>query len=258
MRQYFAELGRRRDLLIYLVISGLKAQHRNTFLGYFWWLLDPLLGLLVYYFVVVIVFQRGGPDYGVYLVIGMVCWRWLSSTIVGAARSIVSQAGIITQVYLPKAIFPLGMSLSQLVNFGFGLIVVALFLALSGFSPNSQLVWLPWVIVAQLIFQTALAMLVAYICTFVRDIDAVMSHLMRLWFYGSPVIWSQDMIPSHYHWILEMNPMAHFLGAYRGILMQGQTPDLAALSGLMLLSASLIVLMTYFYSQHEHRLTKAL
>src|SRR5690606_9267066 len=111
---------------------------------------------------------------------------------------------------------------------------------------------------AQLIFQTALAMLVAYICTFVRDIDAVMSHLMRLWFYGSPVIWSQDMIPSHYHWILEMNPMAHLLGAYRGILMQGQTPDLAALSGLMRLSASLIVLMTYFYSQHEHRLIKAL
>ncbi|HXK61769.1 MAG TPA: ABC transporter permease, partial [Acidobacteriota bacterium] len=63
MNKYLHELARRKDLLLYLVVSGLKAQHRNTILGYFWWLLDPLLGVLIYYFVVVIVFKRGGDDY---------------------------------------------------------------------------------------------------------------------------------------------------------------------------------------------------
>ena len=70
MKSYLKELLNRKDLLLYLVKSGLKAEHRNSYLGYFWWLLDPLLNVLVYYFVVVIVLGRGGPNYATYLVIG--------------------------------------------------------------------------------------------------------------------------------------------------------------------------------------------
>jgi ABC-type polysaccharide/polyol phosphate export permease len=110
-------LARRRDLVAYLVIAGLKARHRNTFLGYFWWLLDPLLGALIYYFVVVVVFGRGGPDYGAYLVIGLMVWRWLGSSIASAAGAIVNQAAIVTQVYLPKVVFPVTSTLTGLVNF---------------------------------------------------------------------------------------------------------------------------------------------
>jgi len=72
MKKYLTDLYKRKDLITYLVVSGLKAQHRNSLLGYFWWLLDPLLGVLIYYFIVVIIFRKaGGPDYGVFLVIGM-------------------------------------------------------------------------------------------------------------------------------------------------------------------------------------------
>jgi len=60
MKKYLTDLYKRKDLILYLVTSGLKAQHRNSFLGYFWWLLDPLLGVFIYYFVVVVVFRRGG------------------------------------------------------------------------------------------------------------------------------------------------------------------------------------------------------
>ena len=88
MNQYLRDLIRRKDLLAYLTTSGLKAQHRNSILGYFWWLLDPLIGVLIYYFIVVIVFDRSdGPDYGLYLVIGMIVWRWLSSTFQAASKS---------------------------------------------------------------------------------------------------------------------------------------------------------------------------
>src|SRR5690606_5346101 len=98
MKRYLKQMSVRRDLLLYLVTSGLRAQHRNSFLGYFWWLLDPLLGVVIYYFVVAIVFRRGGGDYVLSLVIGMIVWRFLQSAVVGGTKSIVSQAGIISQV----------------------------------------------------------------------------------------------------------------------------------------------------------------
>lgn len=258
MNKYLHELARRKDLLLYLVVSGLKAQHRNTILGYFWWLLDPLLGVLIYYFVVVIVFKRGGDDYAVHLVIGMVVWRWLGSTLSGSSKSIVSQAGVITQIYLPKAIFPVGIAISQLVNFGFGLIVVALFLGFAGYRGSPALLWLPAIITSQLIFQTAAAMVLAYVCTFVRDIETLVNHLSRLWFYGSPVIWPESLIPPSKHWLLDINPMTHYLRAYRNVLMEGVMPDMTSLVFLAAGSTVFILAMTYFYSQNEHKIIKAL
>jgi len=68
MKTYLNELFKRMDLIKYLVLSGLKSQHKNTYLGFFWWLLDPALQIVIYYFVVVVVFQRArGVNYGIYL-----------------------------------------------------------------------------------------------------------------------------------------------------------------------------------------------
>ena len=127
MKAYINELLKRTDLIKYLVVSGLKSQNKNSYLGFFWWLLDPLLQVVIYYFVVVIIFQRArGADYGIYLATGLIAWRWMATSISTATRSIISQSGIITQVYLPKVTFPLCTVLSQMINFGFGLIVIAL------------------------------------------------------------------------------------------------------------------------------------
>src|SRR5690625_6008773 len=102
MKNYYQELLQRKDLLYYLIKSGLKADNRNSYLGYFWWLLDPLLNVLVYYFLVGIILQRGGENFAVFLVIGLVAWRWMQTTINSSAKSIIRYSSIINQVYLPK------------------------------------------------------------------------------------------------------------------------------------------------------------
>jgi len=258
MKKYFNDLYRRKDLIIYLVTSGLKAQHKNSFLGYFWWLLDPLLNVLIYFFVVVIVFHGGGPGYGPFLVVGMIVWRWLGSTVSSASKSIISQSGIISQVYLPKAIFPVGATLTQLINFGFGLLVIAIFLAFFNLTPGKMIIWLPFIMTMQLFFMTALAFVVAYVCVFVRDIDNILDHLMRLWFFGSPVIWYEDMIPERGRWLLDINPMTHFLSSYRNVFLHNANPEYMAVLFIGTLSLVFVVLNIYFYNQYEHKIVKAL
>lgn len=258
MQKYIKELYKRKDLLIYLVTSGLKAQHRNTFFGYFWWLLDPLLNVLVYYLLVVVIFNRGGADYGPFLVIGMVVWRWISSTITTASKSIVSQTGIITQVYLPKAIFPFGAALTQLINFGFGLVVISIFLIYFNIFPGTKLLWLPIIILTQILFLTVLSLVVGFICVFIRDIDNLLNHFMRIWFYFSPVIWKTDMIPEKYSWILTLNPAYHFLTSYRNVLMYNSSPNFIELQIIGIISLIVIVYMIYLYSRHEHKIIKVL
>jgi len=259
MIKYLKEIFKRKDLIVYLVTSGLKAQHRNSYLGYLWWLLDPLLGVLIFYFVVVVVFRSGKTaDYGVYLVIGMIVWQWLASTINSASKSIVSQSGIISQVYLPKTIFPIGAALTQIINFGFGLLVIAIFLLFSKIIPGTKIAWLPFIMTMQLFFMMAIALPIAYLCVFVRDMDNLVTHILRLWFFSSPVIWSQDRIPEKLRFLLDINPMYYFLAGYRNILLNNSNPDYLTLSLIGATSFIFVLFIIYYYNHHEHKIIKAL
>jgi len=258
LKDYLKEIGKRKDLLFYLVTSGLKAEHRNSFLGYFWWLLDPLLNVAIYYFVVVIIFKRGGPNFGPYLVVGMIIWRWVNTTIRRSAVAIVSQAGIIAQINLPKVIFPFGIALSQLINFGFGLVVIAIFLLFLKIVPGVELAWLPVIVLVNLLFLLAIAMILSFIGVFFRDIDNLVGHLLRLWFFASPVIWESRNFPEKINWLIQLNPLAHFLTAYRNIFIFHAAPNIGPLLAIGAASLVVIVLMLIIFNKHEHKIIKVL
>lgn len=258
MKKYIQELIKRKDLLTHLVISGVKAEYRNTILGYFWWILDPLLMGAVYYLLRVVILGMEGENIGAFLIIGLVAWKWIASSVNASTKAISSKAGIITQVYLPKALFSFGTTISQGVNFTFGLIVIALFLAFYRIVPGINLLWLPVIMAVQFLFLTAITLILSYYATFVRDIGNVLNHFMRLWFYGSPVIWETGRLPAEYSYIIDLNPASVFLIGYRNIFMYGAPPDSNRLFFLGVASLIIIIYMIYFYSQNEHKLIKAL
>ncbi|WP_010531628.1 ABC transporter permease [Lentibacillus jeotgali] len=258
MKTYLQEILRRKDLLFYLVKSGLKAEHRNSYLGYFWWLLDPLLNVMVYYFLVVIILQRGGENYPVFLVIGLVVWRWISSAVNSSAKSILRYSSIINQVYLPKSIFPLSFTISQMFNFLFGLIVIAMFLAIYGIMPDWHIVYLPVLVVITMIFLMAVGFILAYVTVFVRDIDNILTYVTRLFFYASPIIWRGGRLPPEYSIFVDLNPVAIIVTAYRDILMRQITPDFMSLGIITAISIVAVVITLYHYSKNEHKIIKAL
>ncbi|WP_096157062.1 ABC transporter permease [Bacillus sp. FJAT-45066] len=258
MLQYLKDIYSRKDLLIYLVKSGLKADTRNSYLGYFWWLLDPLLNILVYYFLVSVVLGRGGENFAVYLVIGLICWRWINTSINSSAKSIIKYSSIINQVYLPKTIFPLATSATQLFNFAFGLIVISLFLVFFGVVPGWQVIYLPILILVLLLFLLAISLVVAYLCVFIRDIDMILSHILRILFYTSPIIWGREILPEQYRWIVEINPIAIIIDSFRAILMWQTSPNVLGLVIIGALSLLTIVLTLLYYSRNEHKIIKAL
>lgn len=255
---------KRKDLLFYLVKSGLKAEHRNSYLGYFWWLLDPLLNVLVYYFLVVIVLNRGGENYPLFLVVGLVVWRWISTSINSSSNSILRYSSIINQVSLPKALFPLSFTLTQLFNFMFGLIVIALFLVIYGVKPTWLVLYLPVFILLQTVVHIALGLVLGYITIFVRDIGNLMTYITRIFFYASPIIWeggrllNSGKVPDWLAPLIEYNPVAILVTSYRDILIYHQQPNWIGLGILFVLSVIVTIYMLNYYSKNEHKIIKAL
>jgi lipopolysaccharide transport system permease protein len=258
MRNYLSEILKRKDLLLYLVKSGLKAENRNSYLGYFWWLLDPLLNVVIYYFVVAVILGGRSENYAVYLAVGLVVWRWINTTVKASSKAITKYSSIISQVYLPKSMFPIAISTSQLFNFVFGLVVIAIFLIVFGVVPDANVLLLPLIILVTLVMLLAVGMFVSYICVFVKDIDYILTHIMRIFFYASPIIWEESRIPPQYDWVVAINPVAIILDAFRDVLMYNQTPEFTGLIIIAIVSCLAIVLMLYHFMRNEHKIIKAL
>lgn len=193
-----------------------------------------------------------------HLIVGLSAWRWFQATVNAATRSLSSQAGIISQVYLPKAVFPLGAVLAELYNFAFNLVVVALFLVAFRRIPGTEALWLPVIMVVQVLFMIALALPLAYVSVFVRDMGNLVNHLLRLWFYASPIIWRPTDIPANWQWVLLVNPVTHFLTAYQSVLLDHRYPDIVSLLIVAIPSVLVIAYSIYYYSRYEHRIIKVL
>lgn len=259
MKNYLKEMLTRKDLLYYLVRSGLKAEHRNSYLGYFWWLLDPLLNVLVFYFLVVVILDRGDTEnFPLFLVIGLIVWRCISATLNSSSGSIMQYSSIISQVYLPKSLFPLSFSLTQLFNFAFGFIVIAAFLAVYQVMPGWEVIFLPLLIIIQTTFLLAVGMILAYVTVFVRDLQNVLQYVTRVFFYASPIIWEGGRLPPEYSWAVTYNPVAVIVTSYRDILMYDSLPNFTGLAIIFFASAAAIIFMLWYYSRNEYKIIKSL
>ena len=256
--RYLKDLWKRKSLLVYLVTSGLKADTRNTILGYFWWLLDPALFVMVFAFVRVVLMGRAGENFVAFLAVGLLAFQFFAQTLTGSARSISGKAGIITQVYLPKSIFPVSVVLTQLINFLFALVTVGIILAASQIVPGPEVAWLPVIILAQLSFHVVIALIMAYVAVFVRDLQRILGHVTRIIRFTSPVLFEVELVPEELQFFIDYNPFSWLVIAYREVLMYGRVPNMARLGWLAVACVSISILLIVFYAYREHRAVKVL
>jgi ABC-type polysaccharide/polyol phosphate export permease len=220
MRSTITNLWLRRHLLWVLVGSNLKRQNKNSVLGYFWWLLDPILLTFVFYIVVALLFRRGGSNqpYILFLIIGLLSWKAFSDSVGQTVNSVRGQANIIKSISFPKAVLPLSLVLSNTVNFLFALLVIV---ALGLWYGGEYGTW-PNV---YYLFTAGVAFIVSTMGLFFQDTGNIVGHILRMWYFLSPGLYSIDIIPESHRGLFRLNPFCELMTSYRDILMWGRMPD---------------------------------
>lgn len=224
-----------RRLSRYLVIAfyesyaELRAESRRTYIGYLWWVVDPIASMLVYYLVFEVVFDRGIKNFSVFLFVALVPWRWFQTTLSGGANSILHSRGVMLQVYLPKAIFPFVTFLSNTAKFLSIFVLLVALLAVLGFPVGPPHLALPFLLLVQALFITGCTFIASALTPFFPDLRMVLDNLVRLWFFLSGIFYPvSDLSPRLQSWF-RLNPMATIIEAYREIMMYGRWPDFGAL-----------------------------
>jgi ABC-type polysaccharide/polyol phosphate export permease len=267
LREAIAETIARRRLIRYLVQADVRKKGADTLLGNLWWVLDPLLQMAVYVVLVSVIFDRGKADYPIFIFAAILPWKWFQTTIYDGIHSVTGAGSLIRQVQFPKLVLPVASSFAAVVNFAFGLIpLAALILLLYRDRLSVTLLLIPAIAFVQFWFNLALAIGLAALNVFYRDIGNISRHALRLWFYLSPGLYAladlekatQNLPLPLIRYILVWNPFAILFTAYRAVIYEGLAPDWGSLAALLVASLILLALSTLLFKRVEPAFAKVL
>ncbi len=207
----------RWELLAQLVRKDLKVKYQDSTLGFLWSLANPLLLFAVYTFVFQVVFKSGIPNFGVYLMSGLLIWTAFQASVQGAAGSVTGNAGLVRKVPFPLPVLPLSAVGFAGVHFVLQTAVLFIVMLAIGFPfvGLSLFLLLPAVAVA-VVFATALGMIVAALNVRYRDTAHLVEVTMIAWFWLNPIVYGSGLIRDRTHewfWVYMLNPMAPVIGA---------------------------------------------
>ncbi len=275
IREAIGDVRSRRRLVRYLVRADLRKRGADTILGNLWWVLDPLLQMVVYVIFIAIVSRGAGiEDYPLFIFAAILPWKWFSAVVGDAATSVVSQERLIKQMAFPKIVLPVAAATAGVAGFIFGLIPLGGIMLLYTDRISPFLLLIPVIAAVQYVFTLAVSLLVAAGNVFFRDLGNALRHVLRLWWFLSPGLYSLSALEDislfqEQPWlrnILAANPFAVLFEAYRQVIYGSADgggslpswPDWASLGVLLLVSLGLLALTTIAFKRLEPNFAKVL
>ena len=211
-----------RDLVRELTRKELKVRYRNSFLGYVWSVASPAAQALVYFFAFKVVVRIAVDDYGLFLIAGLFVWQWFINSLTVCTGVFLMNASLIKKVAFPRQALPLASVLNDCLHFLLSLPVIAVVAALYGVFP--RLSWsygLPILVFLQFLLVLGFGLLVSSINLFFRDLERLVTILLSIVFYATPIIYPLDMVPSRFRPLVFLNPMTPLVVNYRSVLLDG-------------------------------------
>ena len=217
------QLPRRFDLIVSLTKRELAARYRGSVLGILWVILTPVVMIAIFTIIFAGIFKAkfGASssqwDYALYLFCGLLPWNAFQEALQLSANTIVSHANLVKRVVFPLETLPISLSLAAIANQLFGTA------ALIEIHPT--ILFLPVLLIPQLIATLGAAWLLASLGVFVRDIVQGVTLVLMAWMYLTPIIYPESLVPDRYRILVNLNPFTPLVRNYRRIILEGNLPD---------------------------------
>ena len=250
---------RNRQLMGSMVRRDILARYRGSFGGALWAVLNPLLLMATYFFVFGVVLRtRFGEDtsrtgFVLYFLAGMLPWLAFSEAVGRSPYVILEYRSFVKKIVFPLETLPVNLVISGAVTEAFGLLIFVIGLvAVRGPVPAGVL-WLPVLLIPQILFTAGLCWILAAAGVYVRDLGQVTGYLLTLWFFLTPICYPESSLPAGALPILRFNPLFVLVRAYRAVLLENRAPSMRGVIGLWMVGAAAAVMGYAWF----HRLRKS-
>jgi ABC-type polysaccharide/polyol phosphate export permease len=215
-----------RELLVQMTRRDLLLRYKQTVMGFGWAIFMPLVNTAVFS----VIFTRVAPietpvPYPLFAYCGLLVWNFTAASLRFAVNSLTSNTGLVTKVYFPREIFPISSVLVCLIDFAVGSLVLVALMAYYRVAPTSALVFLPIVILVQVMLTCGIALLLAMANLFYRDVKYVFEVAVTVWMFLTSVLYPIELVTGRLRLVMLMNPMTPVIDAYRSVVLIGTLPD---------------------------------
>ncbi len=258
MKKLFSKQN--RALLSELVRTDFKLRYQGSVLGYAWSLLRPLFMFAILYLVFAVIFKVGKdiPNFPIYLLLGIVLWNFFAEMTQQSLGSIVGRGDLIRKIRIPRWMIIVSASIGALINLGLNLLVVLIFVFISGMDLLATSIFLPLFVLEIYIFALGIGLLLSALFVKYRDISYIWDVFLQAGFYATPILYPLSLITNTtIQKLIFLNPMAQAIQGARNVFVTPEAITInnvwqnqwAFLIPLTMVFATLVIGVLYFKSQ---------
>jgi lipopolysaccharide transport system permease protein len=229
-----------RHLIKKLAISDFKLRYKNSILGFFWSLLEPLLMLLVLYVIFTNLMKVNVEHYQLFLLMGIISWNMLARGTTMSLNSILGKPSLVQKVYFPREVLVISSCITALLMTLLEFAVFGVFMLIFKVMPGITIIYFPLILFAEFLLVLGLSLGLAALNVYYRDMQYIWAVVLQAGFFAAPIIYPISIIPEKYLWIIRLNPMTRIIDMLRGSVIYSTSPIFG--DGIFILAAALIVL----------------
>lgn len=237
-----------RHLVAELVGRDIKVRYKRSVLGVAWTMLSPLLNMLAMTWVFSLVMRMDVKNFPVYFLTGSIFWAFFAGATSHAASLTIDAAEITKRVYIPRSVFVVSAVGVALVNLCLSLVPLFLIILFTGFPIHASWLFVPVSILIGALFTTGVGLIVFTLASRFVDIKETYLVLVGAWFFVTPIVYTQAMVPERFRFIVRYNPMTYLVEVFRAPLYDGWLPGPKTLAFAALAAVSSLVIGWLFYA----------
>lgn len=243
-------------LLSNLILKDFRIRYRNMSLGVFWSLANPLVMMGVLTFVFTRIFPavwKEGP-FPVFVLCGLIPFNFFTIAWQSGTTSLVDYADLVKRLRFPREIIPIATVLSNVLHFAIQMALLFAFVLAFGGKITIQWLWLPLIVLLEVVFISGLSLLTSVVNVYLRDAKYVVESACMVLFWLVPIFYSFASIPPQYHEVYRFNPMAAVVFAFRAVLIQGQAPAFSLMSRMAFVSLATLAVGSLVFRSLRKRM----
>ena len=213
-----ARLWQYRELLGFLSLRDIQVRYKQTLLGAFWAVLQPL-AMMVALTALRTIMGMGGPQVPVLIFAALLPWTFFAASVTASTNSLVANSHMLRKIYFPRLIVPVAAVGAPLLDYGIAFGVLAAMMWWFEVAFTWELLLLPLLVVTTMIAALGVGVMLSALTVRYRDFRYVVTLLIQLWFFATPVIYSVGEMPEQYQWLMMLNPMGGTIEAFRAAVM---------------------------------------
>jgi len=251
-REMLAEQFEYRELLYQLTLRDLRLRYKQTAMGFAWAVFMPLLNTALFS----VIFTRvahldTAVPYPLWAYCGLAVWNFFASGVKFGTNSLAANMQLVTKVYFPREVLPVSAVLVSAVDFVVSCSVLAALMIWFHVKPGWALLFVPLLLVVQVIFTVAVSLALSMANVFYRDVKYLVEALVMVWMFATSVVYPIQRVGGRLGAVLGLNPLTPLVDAYRSVILYNQAPDASAVAYVTTISIVLLGIVWLVFHRAE-------